>query len=93
MLQWVAQCICAFSSRLLADGSDLSAVDKKYLRRGYNPFLVRVEVVETSSQVWKTCILTAVLHSQNTESIITQIMSLAEKILLVPMLGISTTPL
>ncbi len=26
--------------------------------------LVRVEVVETSSQVWKTCILTAVLHSQ-----------------------------
>ena len=27
--------------------------------------LVRVEVVETSSQVWKTCILTAVLHSQS----------------------------
>ena len=26
--------------------------------------MVRVEVVETSSQVWKTCILTAVLHSQ-----------------------------
>ena len=26
--------------------------------------LVRVEVVETSSQVWKTCILTAVLHSR-----------------------------
>ncbi len=25
---------------------------------------MRVEVVETSSQVWKTCILTAVLHSQ-----------------------------
>ena len=25
--------------------------------------MVRVEVVETSSQVWKTCILTAVLHS------------------------------
>ena len=27
--------------------------------------MVRVEVVETSSQVWKTCILTAVLHSQS----------------------------
>ncbi len=27
--------------------------------------LVRVEVVETSSQVWKTCILTAVLHSRD----------------------------
>ena len=26
--------------------------------------MVRVEVVETSSQVWKTCILTAVLHSR-----------------------------
>ena len=24
--------------------------------------MVRVEVVETSSQVWKTCILTAVLY-------------------------------
>lgn len=29
--------------------------------------LVRVEVVETSSQVWKTCILTAVRHSQGTD--------------------------
>ena len=24
--------------------------------------MVRAEVIETSSQVWKTCILTAVLH-------------------------------
>ena len=27
--------------------------------------MVRVERIELSSQVWKTCILTVVLHSQN----------------------------
>ena len=31
--------------------------------------MVRVRVVETLSQVWKTCILTAVLHPQITNVI------------------------
>ena len=36
--------------------------ESKALNLGW---VVRVEVVETSSQVWKTCILTAVLYSRH----------------------------
>ena len=43
------------------------------------PRMVRVERIELSSQVWKTCILTVVLHSQILQSILFQSHSLVKR--------------
>lgn len=51
--------------RVSATRFPVQAIKNKIRVNSYLLFyLVRVERIELSSQVWKTCILTTVLHSQ-----------------------------